>query len=385
MADYDVTLEGSALEYDTVEAEFPQSIKIDSTHTLVTWQGSGNDGFVQVMERNDTTEAVTAKGSKLEHDTGIQYLSSIQQIDSNHFALFYVGNDVYVQTIEVNLTTWAVSEVWTRLTIENSQSVYMSGCKIDTDTFVVAYKKGTDLDGYIQVVTVDTWTWTYTAEGTALKIQTGTFLNSSVVAIDTTHVMVAWYDWGTTNGYMRAFAIDGSYNVTTAGSEFTYESTSWGGNYPTLTKVDDTTFICFWQRSSTDGRCQIFTIDGSYTITAEDSAFQTEWTNYTAVGGDRSSVLVDSTHALMAYATTTSAGVIQTYEWNWSYEMSEAGTGETISERFYRPSVTEMEEGKYMVFWMDSDKDWKVQMLTVEIPAEWWGSEAPAIFFWCNF
>jgi hypothetical protein len=111
MADYDVTLEGSALEYDTVEAEFPQSIKIDSTHTLVTWQGSGNDGFVQVMERNDTTEAVTAKGSKLEHDTGIQYLSSIQQIDSNHFALFYVGNDVYVQTIEVNLTTWAVSEV----------------------------------------------------------------------------------------------------------------------------------------------------------------------------------------------------------------------------------------------------------------------------------
>lgn len=32
----------------------------------------------------------------------------------------------------------------------------MSGCKIDTDTFVVAYKKGTDLDGYIQVVTVDT-------------------------------------------------------------------------------------------------------------------------------------------------------------------------------------------------------------------------------------
>jgi hypothetical protein len=37
--------------------------------------------------------------------------------------------------------------------------------------------------------------------------------------------------------------------------------------------------------------------------------------------------------------------------------MSEAGTGETISERFYRPSVTEMEEGKYMVFWMDSDKD----------------------------
>jgi hypothetical protein len=58
MADYDVTLAGSAFRI-TFDGYNFSSVKIDSTHALAVWSDVGSDGFAQVLERDPSDESIT--------------------------------------------------------------------------------------------------------------------------------------------------------------------------------------------------------------------------------------------------------------------------------------------------------------------------------------
>lgn len=83
--------------------------KVDATHVIAWYAGSGIDGFVGVYTLNQGTGALTATGTPLEFDTVNS--ASKSSIDFTETPGFFVcvwggsGNDGYIQSFQVDMTS----------------------------------------------------------------------------------------------------------------------------------------------------------------------------------------------------------------------------------------------------------------------------------------
>ena len=121
MATWDVTTAGVSLEFDTVNGTYNSCYQIDTNHFINFYAGSGDDGYVQVFEVNTTTWAVTTAAASLEFDMVNGTFNSCYQVDTNHFINFWYGVnlDGYVQVFTVELpvvTTTTTAPVTTTTT-----------------------------------------------------------------------------------------------------------------------------------------------------------------------------------------------------------------------------------------------------------------------------
>lgn len=380
MSDYDISMLDSALEFDTTEWWYISSFKIDSTHVLVCWTGSDNDGFAQVFEVDTWDYSVSKLWTALEFDTLQAYYNSIEQIDENHFICFYTwyGFDGFATVLEVNLSTWAVTEPWSALEFDTSNCSYNSCIKMSENTFVNVWNNnsyGGNL--YAQVFTVNTSTWAITWEDSPLSFS-GDSENMSIDKIDDTHFIISWCDTTTNDGFIQAFSFNGSYEITAEWTAVEFDTSDGENN--TLVKIDNSTFMNFWKWVDGDGFCRIFTVDGSYNVTAEDSAYEFDTSSATNMVS-KSGILIDSNHILYCWQNLFSAWSAQVLTWNGSYEISTEWTGITnLAGSFWRNfTITEISAWKYFVLWTGSGSDGYVQMMDVEWVTAWWATFLPKI------
>jgi hypothetical protein len=220
---------GSALEFDTSNGLKSKCIKVDATHFLAVWSGSGNDGFAQVFTVNTSTWAVTATGTALEFDTSNGVDFSLAQVDANHFICFYsgAGDDGLATILEVNLGTFAVTEPGATLTFDTDFVTTNTCAPIGNGThFINFWTDQTNTDTLAQVFSVNTGTWAITAIGSPFTVSSTTSLYSAVVSLEDGEHFLLFYNDGT-NGVARVFTVNtGTYAITAAAAGTTFQATT---------------------------------------------------------------------------------------------------------------------------------------------------------------
>jgi len=137
-----------------------------------------------------------------------------------------------------------------------------------------------------------------------------------VAKLDATHVVVVQDDNGTANGVLNIFAISGGYGISTT-TTFTFHSSEV--RTPVVTRIDNTHFaVSFREESSSDGSIKIYSVDGSYNVTEQES-FVYDSTN----GGEsRDMILLDSSHLMLAYTVTSGSSYVSVYAFDGSYQIT---------------------------------------------------------------
>jgi hypothetical protein len=90
--DYERIVNANGSTFDNTLAEYISAIKIDNSHILVFWAGSGSDGFAQVMEIDSVTGLLSPIGTPLEFDTTLGEYNKVIQIDVNHYLNVWSGS-----------------------------------------------------------------------------------------------------------------------------------------------------------------------------------------------------------------------------------------------------------------------------------------------------
>jgi len=260
-----VTSPGTRFEFDTVQGNFVDIQQVDSTHYIVWWQGVDGDGFTQVMTLNTSTWSFTANGTALEFDTDIYIDGSSKKVDANHFLLTWAGTgtDGFAQIFTVNTSTWAVTVEGTALEFDVTRGDQNSLVQLTSTHFLNCYS-GTGADGFAQVLAVNTSTWAVTTVGTPLEFDANVAEYISAVAIDSTKVLVFWRGGATAVGYAQVLSVNNStWEVTTAGTLLNFETTLTAGKNNSVFNLVDNIYINAWGGTDDDGFVRAFEVNES--------------------------------------------------------------------------------------------------------------------------
>jgi len=314
---YVVTTAGAKFEFDTQNAVSQSNWNIDANHYINFWQGFDNDGFVQVMEVDTSTWAITTANSPLEYDTQSGEWSECYKVDDNHFINFWNGAPYngFCQMFEVDTSTWAVTTAADTLEYEASGGTYNSCYQIDANHFI-NFWSGTDSDGFAQVFEVNTSTWVITTSDASLEFDTDTFAYSDCSIIDSNHFVLFWAGAWVTDHYAahsQVFEVNTStWVVTTAGADFEYHGQT---AFNKCWQVDENHFINFFQGTDYDGLVQIMEINTStwaITTSAATLEFDTQNDQW------NSCYQIDSNHFINFWVGFESDEYVQTFEVNTS-------------------------------------------------------------------
>ena len=284
---------GTKHEFDTVYCEYNSLVQIDSTHYLNAYLGTNYDGIGVVLTVN-TTDWTIDSGTKHVFDTYDRY-GSLVQINLTHYLVTYgdVSNNGYAAILIVNTTDWTITNGTRHLFDSTGQNRYNSLIKINTTHYLNAYDDA--YGGQAIILTVNTTDLSIT-NGTKHEFDTDYGYYNGLAQINSTHYLNAYM-----GDSIEGQAIVLTVNATdwTVSSETKYEYDDTNVQHQSLTKIDDTHYLCIDMADSPgyDGNSRILTVDTSdWTITS-GAIHQYD----TIFGYFASVVKVDSTHYLNAY------------------------------------------------------------------------------------
>jgi len=305
-----ITPVGTALTFDATLASGISMIQVDSNHFLILWQGPGSNGFAQILEVNLSTYAVTKIGSPLTVNATFATEYGVAQIDSSHFITFYAdGTTGTAEVLAVNLGTWAVTKPGSPLVFDAAFERWNTTAAIgDGLHFINFWSGGGAGDGYAQVFLVNTGTWAITAVGTALEFDTNNASYNNCAPLgDGEHFINFWQGSGG-DGTCQMFNVNPStFAVTALSTPLVFDT----GNilYPsTVASGDGEHFITFWSRSGAtyNGYAQNFEVNlSTYAITKKGSE---KTFGETSTSAYNAAILLDSEHILNAYSLNDGTG-----------------------------------------------------------------------------
>src|SRR5690606_28721517 len=140
-----------------------------------------------------STDAVSEPGSDYQVATsgpenGQTVRTALTTIDSTHFSYAYsqgTDNDGYLTVLEVNTGTGGISEPGSKLEFETTFSEHISMAQISSYVHLLCYSDN-NTDGIAKVVSVDNATWAITEEA-SLEFDTVQAEFISVAMIDSSY------------------------------------------------------------------------------------------------------------------------------------------------------------------------------------------------------
>jgi hypothetical protein len=348
---YEITNVGSTLEFDTADGNVPNIGIIDETHFVMSWEGSGSDGYIATFSIDEDYNIT--KINELEFDTDTGRLPALGMLDSTHPVVAYTGEgtDGYVKTFSID-GSYNITLIDT-LEFDTDFGFYCGIQVINSSHFIVAHY-GTSaaltirtfsVDGSFDNITVlDTETSVAIGTGNPSRIVglsatkfivasinsgsdielvsltidgsynitlvdnlqvaiTGTGAQVSLLALDETHFAIA-YTIGTDDYTVSIYSVDSSNDNITLVDTFTDASDRCG--YSSMQKTDDRAFILARQDVGSLGVANIFTYDDSYNLTEqEDGVFEPS-----VMSGYSSVKLIDESHAVIAFEGASGDGFV---------------------------------------------------------------------------
>jgi hypothetical protein len=261
---------GSAVEFDAVMGQNTALAKVDATHYLLAYTGSGDDGYALILTVDTAAGTITC-GTELEFDTSMGRTPALIQVDSTHYLCTYqgTGQDGYAVILTVNTGDWTIT-AGTAMVFDANGANNSDLCQIDGTHYLCAYQGNMD-DGYAIVLTVNTGTWEITA-GSDLEYDNQDGKTPSLTQIDGTHYLCA-YEGSSGAGKAVILIVDtGDWSVSKK-SPHTFDS----GTIltPTLCAIDSVHHLCVWQGyADKDGQAVVLTINDTIWTTSSETLFE---------------------------------------------------------------------------------------------------------------
>ncbi len=256
-----VTTAGAQKEFDVTNGTYNSCYQIDANHFINFWLGASGNTYSQVFTVSTSTWAVTTANAALTVSGSSGGYFSCFQVNANHFISFWCGadNDGFAQVFTVNTTTWAVTTANNPLEFDTANSNYNSCYAIDSNHFINFWTDAS-LDGKVQVFTVNTTTWAVTTAGASLEFDTQDSKWNSCYAIDSNHFINFWAGPGG-DGFVQVFTVNTStWTVTTAAASLEFDTTNGTGD--SCYQIDANHFINFWSAEyDVSGYVQVFTVE----------------------------------------------------------------------------------------------------------------------------
>jgi len=222
----------------------------------------GVDGFAVVLTV-DTLIWTISKETPFEYDTSNGEAPALYKIDDMHYLCAYegVGGDGFVNILKVDTGNWTITEEYD-LEFDLSMGQFPALAQIDQTHYLCVYTGPGD-DGFATVLTVNTGTWTITNQ-IPFEYDILTGLTPALLKIDDTHYLCA-YQGGATTGWAVVLTVDtGNWNIT---KETAFQFDNVKGEYPALSQIDNTNFLCAYSGPGDQAVSVILTVDtGNWSI-----------------------------------------------------------------------------------------------------------------------
>ena len=279
-------------------------IQMDATHYVFSAPGDGSYhgrvGTITIDGGYNITFTNT-----IEPDGGVNSrYNSLCKVDSTHFCRADVGANAYLM-----LTMFSVDGSW-NITKGDELSIWSSAISagypdialINSTHMVVAFNDSYN-DARISTILIDGSF--ILSELNQLEYSTGTSLYNQIKVLNSTHCIVAGKQWNAGDGYLTTFSWDGSFIITEiAELEFDIADAA----FISMELIDATHVILTYSSTSDVGIIKTFTIDGSYAITQTSSVeFDTTAAKYTSISK------LDILHYIVAYTDTDSDGKLTSF------------------------------------------------------------------------
>lgn len=259
----------SAIEFDASQAKQMKMLRVDDTHFIIAWQDIDSDGKVCLFSVDAGTGAIT-QGTPLEFDTTFASYMALELLDSTHFLLTWqntsTGGNGSARAYSMNTGAGTISALGSAHQFATARYAF-STAKIAGYSYKVAvfYAGTTTEDLYGIVLDVD-GSWNVTSAGSEATLKTGTVNSPAVDYIYTTGsnaVLAAIYHDGSQK--VRTFNVNTStWALTTRGAELSH-----GGGLNIISslhihRVDDSHVVVLSNNASSNQPSgKTYSIDGT--------------------------------------------------------------------------------------------------------------------------
>jgi hypothetical protein len=312
---------GSPLEFDINTAQYNSSFKIDDTHVMNFWNGLDSDGFCQIFEITASTgqiEGMSFSGGSgsfpLEFDTVSGQDNSALKIDDTHVMNFWLGTGTegLCQIFGITASTGQIEALDNSLSYEALGAVSNSSFKID-DTHMMNFWGG-DGNASCQIFAITASTGQVDKLNTPFIFNLNDVNNNNALLIDSTRVMNFW-EGDSLGGSCQIFAITASTGqIEALDTKLIFDGGQ--GTYNSSLLIDSGHVMNFWQTGSL-GYCQIFEITAStgqingMSFSGGTGSFPLEFdTNH---NGHNSALVINSTHVINFWSGLGNDGYCQIF------------------------------------------------------------------------
>jgi len=142
-----VVTKGTPYEFDTANGQFPALAQIDPNHYLCAYSGNSSRGYAVVLDVNTADWAIT-KGTAYQHYSSATSSQALARIDSTHYLCTYTGSgsDGYAVVLIVNPSTWAITK-GTAYTFDPYNGYETDLAQISQYSYICAYRGPDDTGG----------------------------------------------------------------------------------------------------------------------------------------------------------------------------------------------------------------------------------------------
>jgi len=304
------TISGTTISFDTEvvfnsgESNHISVTTLDATHVVVAYSDDGNSSYGTAIVGTISSGDTIAFGTAVVFNSAASPYISVTSIDSTHVVVAYKddGNSNFGTAIVGTISSGDTIAFGTEVVFNSATSVYISVTALDSTHVVVAYQDyGNSYFGTAIVGTISSGDTI--AFGTAVVFNSASSQYISVTSIDSTHVVVAYQDVGNSNYGTAIVGTISSGDTITFGTAVVFNSAT--SSYTSVTSIDSTHVVVTYMDGGTSnfGTTRVGIISSGDTI-----AFGTEVVFNSAYSGYNSVTALDSTHVVVAYKDDGASG-----------------------------------------------------------------------------
>jgi len=210
---------------------------LDATHFVVAYRDTGNSNYGTAIVGLVSGTAISSYGAENVFNSATTYRMSVTALDATHFVVAY--RDVSTGAARVGLVSGTTISSYGAENVFNPTTECISVTALDATHFVVAYQdqdnsdRGTARVGLVSGTTISSY-------GAENVFNSATTAHISVTALDATHFVVAYKDYGNSNyGTAIAGLVLGT-AISSYGAETVFNS--GGTDDISITALDATRF-----------------------------------------------------------------------------------------------------------------------------------------------
>ena len=298
------------LLFDDKNCGGPDLAQIDATNYLCVYSGDGDDGFAIILTVNTVTWTVS-QGTAFEFDTTLCSGPVISKASDTDFLCVYRGRITpaiggsYANVLTVNTLTKQVSAGATAV-FDANDGGNAALANIDDEHHLCAYSSA--YGGIAVVLAVNTVAKTVTKEAGSLVYDPQQAMQNELIKIDTEHYLCGWRGWGE-SGNAAILTVDAGTWAIGKGTTILYDTSEKPqSEYPEFAWISGSDFLCAYagtlQGESDIGKAVVLTVD-TQTDTVTKGA---DYIHDNIEGANPSLSKVDDSHYLCAYKGEFSDG-----------------------------------------------------------------------------